>query len=265
MLPRILYHYTGIVALKSMVKRQELWLTHYKHLNDSKEIITGLEILDEEAMEYLSRCGDITGNIKLPQETFDQYIFCLCARDDNNHLWQNYSGLGGVVLGFDAHRLVSQSTPIVPVSYDLEECKSLFREKISKLKPVSKEDEGLLKDFIRQNNDEKAVREMLRKIPNYIEYRDTMSELSAYATLMKNPHWVKEEEWRMIHWPFVCRDRNLQILKTEIKRGRPRAILQMEKLPLISISSYESVKVLKRKGVLQFLEKYNFGLNIDYI
>jgi hypothetical protein len=260
-LPETIYHYTNIRSFKSIVRNKQLWLTHYKYVNDTEEIITGLTILDDEIKNYLSKCGQITGKIKLSNEIFDQYLLCFCGRLDNDHLWENYSKKGGVVLGFSTAMLLkSQSIAITPVSYDIDEYRNLCREKINLLKPILQEDENKLQDYIRKTGDQEKARELLQEIPNYKEYKDTISYLSTYATLLKNPKWIKEEEVRMIHWPVTCKELNVPILNTDIKGGRPRAFLPLDKIPLVSLTTYLDEQGLKRKGIYNFLLKHDINL-----
>jgi len=264
MLPDVVYHYTTIPAYKSMVKHNQLWLTHYKHVNDTKELITGLNIVEERSRDYLSKCGEITSSIRLPQEVYDQYFLCFCARDDNAHLAYNYAQKSGVAIGFDRRALlVNPSINLIPMSYDLESFTVMCAERVKNLKPVAQQHEEELKLLIRAGANTETATDFLRAIPNYKEYKDTLSTLSSYATFIKNPDWIKEEEIRLVHWPFTCSDRGIPLLDIEYRFGRPRALLNFKKLPIVSVTAFEDDKILKRKGFLNFLEKQRFNYVTD--
>ena len=42
--PELLYQYTDITALKGIVKDQVLWATHFRYLNDKRELDYGLRL-----------------------------------------------------------------------------------------------------------------------------------------------------------------------------------------------------------------------------
>ena len=39
-----LYHYTDANGLEGIIKNQQIWFTHYQHLNDPTEVTYGMEV-----------------------------------------------------------------------------------------------------------------------------------------------------------------------------------------------------------------------------
>lgn len=167
------------------------------------------------------------------------------------------------MLGFDRKALSNPpQINIVPVSYDLEGHKLLCRKKIGTIEPVSQDDEDALKAYIQETKDYEGARKRLQNMPNYKEYRDTLSSLNSAATLLKHHDWQTEEEVRLIHWPFLCKDKGISVLPTGTNKitGKPIAVMQMDKIPLVSINVLNDLDTLRRKGFLNFLAKYDVEL-----
>ena len=57
-----LYHYTNAAGLQGIIKCQQVWFTHYLHLNDSSELTYGMAIASKMLKEIGQRSD---GRIKL--------------------------------------------------------------------------------------------------------------------------------------------------------------------------------------------------------
>lgn len=98
----LIWHYTTMPVLENFLQGK-VALTHFRFLNDSKDLAYGLEVLRELARrsgnKYLlnavveNQFADI-----LTRE--DNYLFCLSRESDNLYQWRSYAQQGGVAIGF---------------------------------------------------------------------------------------------------------------------------------------------------------------------
>lgn len=108
--PEVVYHYTSVEALSKIISSNELWLTDYAYMNDSSEIIHGLEVAKkvlreiEDIPEY-SEQKEIMHKWKqfFDVKSMDRIcIACFSTDDDNLSQWKGYGGSNiGVCIGLD--------------------------------------------------------------------------------------------------------------------------------------------------------------------
>jgi hypothetical protein len=114
--PPILYHYTSMSALLSIIETGRIRATHFRYLNDSSEVITmldavrerlieriGLEALTDKVRE-LRELADVMKNDKL----INEFVASFSEDGDDLSQWRSYCRDGGVSLGFAAGALRSQ-------------------------------------------------------------------------------------------------------------------------------------------------------------
>lgn len=103
-----IYHYTNWRGLKGILTSQQLWLSSYRHLNDTSEIKHAVHIIREHALNnckdynmelYL---GDFFSDIEdLISKTTDFFICSFCAEQNYLYAWRAYANDGaGFSLGF---------------------------------------------------------------------------------------------------------------------------------------------------------------------
>lgn len=116
----ILWHYTDVHGLLG-ITAGTLWLTDAYYLNDTREILEGLEVakgvlqsVDEtdadSPLEELFRgilFGRGTPRVEAPTE--GTYVASFCRDGDLLSQWRNYAGGGGYAIGFDREALTSQA------------------------------------------------------------------------------------------------------------------------------------------------------------
>jgi hypothetical protein len=113
MLDPVLYHYTTLDALLSIVQHSALWATHIRYMNDTSEqnvlwnlLRKGAErrLQDQQCpnREWLTEVLQVTEN---PRQT-DVFAVCF-SKDGGNRLsqWRGYSQGRGVSIGFDISKL----------------------------------------------------------------------------------------------------------------------------------------------------------------
>ena len=227
-----LYHYTDLDAFINIINNNELWLTHYADVEDTKEIKFGYEIIQSELNKRFSALLDnkLSGIIFNVHKIMpEQYFFCTCPDKENEHLWKNYANNhSGVAIGFDAEFFARKFTPsklfstvanITPVNYDLENFREIVIQEVSKLK---------IPAFYVVNVPNTA--EQLNRIPYYAETKEGIISCCVKALLLKAPIYSIENETRLLH------DIRMHIpILIEERYGKRRAILRFEKLPIKAV------------------------------
>lgn len=108
--PGIVYHYTSIEGLFKIISSNELWLTDYEYMNDSSEIIHGLDIAKEvlKEIEGLPMYSEQQDIVRAWRQFLDVkhkdriHIACFSTDGDNLSQWKGYGGSGaGVSIGLD--------------------------------------------------------------------------------------------------------------------------------------------------------------------
>ncbi len=81
----MLYHYTSIDKLKSILKTQQLWLTKISNFKDISEFKHTLSLI---AKELLLPFNDLEN--ALSQFSNNIFVSCFCEDFDRSYLWENY-------------------------------------------------------------------------------------------------------------------------------------------------------------------------------
>lgn len=106
--PKVIYHYTDIESLQGIIEKQELWLTDFAYLNDSKEITHGLECTNDILKKKLSESNENPFS-KLMHILHEQLngqslpricVICFSVDYDSLSQWRGYGHGGkGVAIG----------------------------------------------------------------------------------------------------------------------------------------------------------------------
>jgi hypothetical protein len=121
-----LYHYTDARGLEGIISAQQVWFTHYQHLNDPSEMEFGMSIAKKVLAEVGGRTGGLTGGlVKIFCEmvddlfstdqlsaTFEAYIASFTRESDDLRQWQVYAANGrGFALGFAPRLFAIEEKP----------------------------------------------------------------------------------------------------------------------------------------------------------
>lgn len=101
----IYWHYTSTPSFVEIMKNG-LLATHYKFLNDSKEIEYGKEIFISICRSYKSLMPFLENIISADSYT-DIFLTCFSCSCDDLYQWRSYSPYGGVAIGFSAEKINS--------------------------------------------------------------------------------------------------------------------------------------------------------------
>jgi hypothetical protein len=89
----LLYHYTSIEVLLSVLDNDTFWLGNSVYSNDRSE---GHLYFDDDA-KLLDWLNDTLG-LRL-EKNYDDYVLCLCRDGDKLSQWRGYCNNGGVAIG----------------------------------------------------------------------------------------------------------------------------------------------------------------------
>jgi len=116
----VLYHHTNQQGLLGILDKGQIWASHIRYLNDTKEYFAGRSFIERIASvmkelnyadEETARTVDITLKII---DTFDIYVTSFSRADDGDslNLWRAYAQtLPGFSIGFDAESLSASLRP----------------------------------------------------------------------------------------------------------------------------------------------------------
>lgn len=176
---RVLYHYTSFFGLEGIVSSKSIWCSQIQYLNDSSELIHGLEILAQACSEVGSHHDAISSvpKRKSGYHNVHLFVFSLSEVGDLLSQWRGYSGAGGVSIGFS----------------------------FEKLRAKAKENGFRLDGCIYSDQEKQAItREFVAKIDreldggkNYIA-DDIVKRFLEIAARFKHKSFAEENEWRLI-------------------------------------------------------------------
>ena len=212
-----LYHYCSIEGLFHIINTKSIWLTNSSHMNDSLEnswIENYFEIIkdyfkNDEYKKFLINVFDI---YKL--NNHPPFIFCLSKEKDQLSQWRAYSQDGhGVSIGFNTKFLSIENSIPSPNIYAYH---TLGYYKVEYSKTVQQKTIMDICESIKNDFDTKKY----DKISISLEF---ISNLVHLSIVFKNPSFMEEREWRIIHTPldkYEKPDLRLSELKFRIKQKR---------------------------------------------
>ncbi len=196
---RLIYHYTDLGALSSIVGNHELWLSNCQYSNDEDESRHGNEIArnvvgtylekakkkrprDPIMVEYAQALSSLVE--KLPPEGF--YICCFCEEDNLLSQWRSYGANGiGVSLGFDPmefEAITGQDMPLGvmrlwKVFYEIDQQKDIVQRAI---------------EYVWENRGAQNAQQLATRAADNIQF---------FVPTFKNADFREEKEHRLIFTP----------------------------------------------------------------
>lgn len=99
-----LYHYTSMNTFISMLNSRELWLSNTGTMNDRKETIHFIEMIQKELKEY--QRNDFFDKVYEQIPGHYKYAFCLSTEKDDAAQWERYADSAkGVCIVFNVEEL----------------------------------------------------------------------------------------------------------------------------------------------------------------
>lgn len=202
---QLLFHYTDAHGFAEIVQKQELWATHFRYLNDSKEVLHGEEIIEDEARKLAQKEEDglpsafahdlvqLYSSYRLSEKA-DIFIASLSEEGDQLSQWRGYGGRGaGYALGFShSQRAVAEpgderyATVIYRCSYD----EATFRSRVSKI--VHDAAVSLFKYGVQFKTEEGKKRALATAMASLLR------KLAPESSFLKHHSFREEAEWRIV-------------------------------------------------------------------
>lgn len=203
--PELLYQYTDITALQGIVENKVLWATHFRYLNDKRELDYGLRIavkytnrkkvqsVDPNEKQLLEEISEIyecaKQNKELPFHSLDVFSASLSAQYDLLSQWRGYGKkYKSVCIGMDVDELMAGASScnwfifLRKVIYDSRKQTEIIKNYIDKICDIVRNNPL---DF---NN------------PNYMKTFKHKVDLGLiiFALCFKEKCWKEEDEWRLM-------------------------------------------------------------------
>ena len=277
----MLWHYTSPEVLWKILEGN-FYATHYRFMNDSAEILYGLNVF-KSFFQKAAVDNQTIANTLMALAQKDFFLMCFSKKEDDLYQWRSYAGDGGFAIGFselEINTLIAEYCKNTPVNllldFKLLPCKYLETYKINRYfrylsyKLFGKSYE--LKDFISEDIlSQKDLEQELRK-ENPKEYNDknpwqllldfttefTMNfSVQKQCSIIKNPSFKAEEEVRLI-----VAGNNLRN-KIDLIGGKPRIALPFKLQNCIKTVYVSPHGETDRNRVLAEIARDKFGLNFE--
>lgn len=280
----LIWHYTSPEVFWKILEG-ELYATHYRFLNDSKEIEYGLDAF-EKVLSALQKELPYAVNILKYIRQQDSFLFCFSKECDSLAQWRAYTPGGGVSIGFSYNEIAmllnSYSVPVTEQFYNfaLHDCKYCNRSVIERYVRyvtyliVNKKRSACR--CLLEDNDTTRIQgarfdgdfskgfteEIQEQIKSPQFYNDVLSatvlldQLSKRSLSFKNPSFRLENECRL-----TVQGENYK-REIEMIGGKPRIRIRLDGL----LTTIKEVYVSphgepERNEILANIAKERFGLN----
>lgn len=120
--PTVLYHYTNLEGANGIITGRKLWATNAGYMNDSSELLKGVQVFRDVAREIGLPHQFLTGLFN--QLRRESYLTCFSEHGDLLSQWRAYCPNGGVALGFSPRH---EANFFLKVSYDMDLVRELTR------------------------------------------------------------------------------------------------------------------------------------------
>lgn len=190
--PKRLYHYCSFEAFSNIVLSRKIWLTPLSNMNDKKEVLWFLELLDRNIHErnksekqnllYMMLKAIIMLNLE------DAYASCYTTLCDNFEKWEIY--------GDKQCGICFEINPrVLPITRDLP------------FKGCAGEQNLNSCAFLKINYDHEQQNDAILNVLNLISKNNKVFEyanyLSKVAYFCKRRNFKTEEEWRILYSPKI--------------------------------------------------------------
>ena len=216
----LLYHYCDAVAFDSIIRTNTLWLSPFRHSNDSEEGIRAERMLVQLASKYGLNDGEVTDfreGLDSLSKVYDCYGLCLSRRGDLLSQWREYAADGaGFSIGFRLAELqalphfVTKDVPASEVRGPvLHEVVYEEDKQVQELTPWFESMKDPVRDSRRPPPEQRLM--MLASstgLPKYMQaqlkLRTTLTDNWDRLYRVKSAAFLEEEEWRLILSAFHC-------------------------------------------------------------
>ncbi|MCA5005796.1 DUF2971 domain-containing protein [Sphingobacterium bovistauri] len=205
-IPENLYHYTTIQGFQGIIESSEIWMSNLFYLNDKSEYKLGVELLKKHLNIYKNGFSVLKATKYFVEalESAIQYIesnesiFILSLTANSNLLsqWRGYTNNGiGINIGFKKDFFKKNQFNIYKCIYDVDAqdkmISHLVTESIFMFVGVC-HTQGIF-----ENQDKFELKEFDKAVT--IVGNIFMDRAILACSLIKNSHFVEEDEWRVVY------------------------------------------------------------------
>lgn len=214
-IPETLYHYTNGDSFSGIIKNKEMWASHIRFMNDLKEEILALDILERELPKLLANKSLNTDCVMkhtksfFKTETYKKGIFILSFSEnkDDLNMWRGYANkIPSYSIGFDFTKMMD-SGDSEKIESDISVIETLIRDSWNL--NDRKREQFILPCIYDTTSQEKLIQEIvtdsiahINHICNAIKEKKLGEEFAKrlifYAPLIKHKMSESEKEWRII-------------------------------------------------------------------
>ena len=264
-----LYHYTDIEAVKNILQKNVLWLTHIRFMNDGEELSKGIHYILKKTNDLLANDYGVSKLDILDREiihSLQEYQIYTCSFcTASNDLLSQWRGYGNYCIEFDEAVLLEYCNGINSGlkaedkpelgRCDLKECSyDTKKNKVSGSTLAQKmyeNNQGIVKTMRKE-----ATHKIVRTPHDGLQVHN---EIVLLASSWKDPGFREEEESRLIAQV------NPQERNSEIKyRTRGGMLIPYYELPLpenciksINIGPHKE-QALAKESLEMYIEKLSF-------
>lgn len=218
----IIYHYCSGESFLGIIRSKKLWLSGIMNMSDYSEVLLARTIINEELHRLASRFDEsiIESFVQNFQANeFRPYICCFSSAQDKLSQWRGYADDGrGFAIGFDSN-ILCQSTAMPSMARDQDSILTLNRVEYDADKArlaIHNYVQGALlalqmdREPPAKNWDELSDEQRHARLTAAC-CRNASSLLRGYQVIVKNPAFVEESEYRLVHMPFWLADRDTKL------------------------------------------------------
>jgi len=195
-----LYHYTSQSGLLGIIDKREIWATHTQYLNDRREYLLALELVQNEIDALRATVNEEDRNVlddmKNGLSGVEKMNVCVCSfseEQDSLSQWRAYgAGSSGFAIGFPGDFLAEiaerEHWYFAPCIYEPTRQGSLIRALV----------EEVFEENVHRKNTDAGGEDPPPLGGSLCAY------LNRYAPILKHSGFREEKEWRIISRPRMC-------------------------------------------------------------
>jgi len=224
--PHELIHYTSVEAFAAILASGTLRMSHFRHLNDSTEMLHGRTVANEllagEALqnERTSRFFDFCRFAFNEQDdhTIQYFLTSFSVLTDFPELWRRYGANGcGVAISFTTRRMSSDLSE--QFSYHIGRITYSRDEQIALLSPLLQGAKEVLARYIATHGYD-LLDPTIQRFSAQL-----CSHLAHHSIALKHEKWRIEQEWRTV----------LSVLANDTDEHKARVAIRGDGRPFVDV------------------------------
>lgn len=194
----VVFHYTSFFGLTGITTSKSLWCSKIQYLNDSRELLDGLDRLAHACQKH-SKYRDLRSGVLAASRQLSGINLFVCSfseAGDTLSQWRGYADGGGVSISFSFKRLQNQAKKY---GFTLEKCVYAAADK-----------DKILSEFLSHYSTSKAKPEVSSEMRGF----NLALDFLPIAARFKNESFSEEREWRLISPIVSAEERSIEVRAT---------------------------------------------------